>query len=85
MLNERCMQIQYFQDKLRWGYSSRGVFSIKEAYNINTRGGEEWEEIWRNKWIVNPWTKHATLNWLVIKRIIMTGENLKKRGFEGPS
>ena len=36
-------------DVLRWGYSDKGVFNIKEAYNIRIRNdvvvGELWKKI----------------------------------------
>ena len=42
VLKERCIH-KKGQDKLRCEYLFKGVFSIKEAYNINNRGEEEHE------------------------------------------
>ena len=41
-------------DTLRWGYSQKGTFSIKEAYNIKIRCQEEEDEIWKKIWTSNP-------------------------------
>ena len=36
-LQERCILIKNGDDTLIWGYSQKGTFSIKEAYNIKIR------------------------------------------------
>ena len=33
-LQERRMRIQRGPDKLRWGYQSKGLYNIREAYNL---------------------------------------------------
>ena len=33
-LNKRFIKVQEGPDVLRWGYTSRGAFNIKEAYQI---------------------------------------------------
>ena len=35
-------------DVLIWGYLDKGVFNIKEAYNIRIRNDTEVEELWKN-------------------------------------
>ena len=75
-LQERCVQIRNGDDKLRWGYSQKGMFSIKEAYNIKIRGQMEEDEIWGKVWTSNPWPKVAIFCWLVVRGRILTGENL---------
>eukprot|EP00253_Pinus_taeda_P002895 PITA_02895 len=72
-------------DILRWGKSTKGFFTVKEAYYLATRqeGEEEdidWKQIWRNKW----WPKVTIFAWLVGKRRILTWDKLQKRGFQGP-
>ena len=64
---------------------SKGFFRIKEAYDIKTGGGEEREEIWRKVWNMNSCPKTTTFSWLELKRRILIGDNLKKRGMQNPS
>ena len=75
-LHRRYVRVKEGSDILRWGYKEKGIFSIKEAYNlkINQQGDEE--GIWRKVWTVNHWPKVALFIWLVIKGIIITSENL---------
>ena len=42
---------------LRWGYTDRGMFSIKEAYNIQIENRVGEEEIWKKIWTLNLWPK----------------------------
>ena len=42
---------------------------------------EKWTKIWRGNW----WPKIAAFCWLVIKRRILTWDNIQKRGLAGPS
>ena len=71
-------------DVLRWGYLDKGVFNIKEAYNIRIRNDAEVEELWKKISTLNLWPKVTTFAWLTVKGHILTGENLRKRGFQGP-
>ena len=43
----RFVRVREGPDILRWGYKEKGIFSIKESYNlkIGLQGGEE--GIWR--------------------------------------
>ena len=72
-------------DILHWGYAKKGAFSIKEAYNIKIHSNEEENGLWKKNWVTNQWPKVAKFSWLVSKGRILTGENLKKQGFIGPS
>ena len=45
VLQEHCILLKEGDDVLRWGYSQRGSFSIKESYNIRFRIQEEEEDI----------------------------------------
>ena len=71
-------------DVLRWGYLEKGIFNIKEAYNIRIGKGTEDGEIWKKLWTLNLWPKVTTFAWLTVKGHILTGENLKRRGIQGP-
>ena len=78
-LHEICIKIQMVLDKLRWGYSPKGIFSTNEAYDIWTNNGEMQEEaMWKKVWKENAWPKVATFLWLVMHHRIITWENLKK-------
>ena len=61
------------------------MFNIKEAYNIQIGNHTEDEEIWKKIWTLNFWPKVATFSWMIVKGRILTGENLRKRGIQGPS
>jgi len=70
---------------LRWGYKTKGNFSIKEAYQIlSTSGPEDLENTWKQIWNSNWWPKVTHFIWLVIKGRILTWDQLQKRGFQGP-
>jgi hypothetical protein len=73
-------------DILRWGHSASSNFSVKEAYGIqcnhnNQQGDNIWSKIWRKE----LWPKVSTFLWLIIHNRILTWDNLRKRGFTGPS
>ena len=84
-IRKRCLRSQEGPDILRWGYSPKGSFSVKEAYSIRMTRIEEKEDIWRKIWEVNLWPKVALFVWLVVRKRILTGENLRKWGIVGPS
>ena len=84
-LNNRYVRIKDGAGRIRWGYSQKGMFSIKEAYNIKIRGQTEEDENWGKVWASNPWPKVAIFCWLVVRGRILTGENLWHRGIQGPS
>ena len=75
-LNSRVIHVKEGVDRIRWGYSQKGMFSIKEAYNIKIRGQAEEDEIWEKVWTSNPWPKVAICCWLFVRGRILTWENL---------
>ena len=85
-LNKRRIPILEGPDVIRWGYSNKGTFSIKEAIHLQQDGSEvpqddKWRKIWQHKF----WPKIALFCWLLIRGRILTWENLVKRGMTGPS
>ena len=76
-LNTCIIGVKEGADRLRWGYSQKGMFSIKEAYNIKIRGQAEDDDIWAKVWTSNPWPKVSIFCWLVVRGRILTGENLR--------
>lgn len=78
-LESRKIKIRPGPDILRWGKSTRGTFTVKEAYYLSTqqeREGEttDWKIIWRNKW----WLKVNIFAWLVGKERILTWDKIQK-------
>jgi hypothetical protein len=73
-------------DILRCGYSTAGTFTIKEAYFLHSNPqGEIKEPIWSKVWNPALWPKVSTFLWLVVHNQTLTWDNLRKRGFIGPS
>ena len=71
---------------IRWGYSNRGTFSIKEAFQIQQSGeGYHQEEKWKKIWHHHFWPKIASFCWLLLRHRVLTWDNLLKRGMNGPS
>ena len=70
---------------LRWGYTDRGSFSIKEAYNIRLGNQVEDDGTWKKIWTSNLWPKVALFVWLVVRGRILTSENLRRHCVQGTS
>ena len=73
-------------DKLIWGYDNSGNLNPKEALGLltgthNMEPEAKWGKIWTGGW----WPKVSVFCWLVIKRCILTWDNLQIRGIYGPS
>eukprot|EP00253_Pinus_taeda_P017014 PITA_17014 len=85
-LNQRKITPSTQPDKLRWGHTSRGVFTTKEAYTIRyEHSTTERDQLWTHIWQSRLWPKVSTFLWLLSKRRILTWDNLQRRGFIGPS
>jgi hypothetical protein len=85
-LDSRKILSQQGDDILRWGHSTTGTFNIQEAYHL--RAGHKSllrEEVWGKIWEAKSWPKINTFLWLVAHNNILTWDNLRKRGFIGPS
>jgi hypothetical protein len=85
-LAARKIPSQQGKDILRWGHSTTGAFNISEAYYI--KAGHKTlprEEVWGKIWDMKTWPKINTFLWLVAHNNILTWDNLRKRGFIGPS
>ena len=77
-MHRRSIRPEEGNDVLRWGYLEKGMFNIKEAYNIRIGNVAKDGEIWKKIWTLNLWPKIDTFAWLTVKGHILTGENLKK-------
>jgi hypothetical protein len=85
-LDARKILNQQGNDILRWGHTSTGTFNIQEAYRL--KAGHDslpTEAIWSKIWETNSWPKISTFLWLTAHSSILTWDNLRKRGFIGPS
>jgi ribonuclease HI len=82
----RKIPIKEGPDILRWGHSASGNFSVKEAYYLQGNyHNQEMDNIWSKIWNKALWPKVSTFLWLIIHNRILTWDNLRKRGFIGPS
>jgi exonuclease III len=73
-------------DILRWGHSTSGTFSVKEAYYLQENlPGQGPDSIWSKVWQPFIWPKVSFFLWLTAQNRILTWDNLMKRGFTGPS
>jgi hypothetical protein len=74
------------EEKLRWARNNGGEFNLKEAWNyIVDQNQEDLAQQWGNIWGSPQWPKIKMLKWIVLHNQILTWENLRKRGFIGPS
>jgi len=73
-------------DILRWGYTTKGQYTIKEGYYIQSQQiNQIAQPLWKNIWAQKHWPKVQYFLWLLSHRRILTWENLQKRGMIGPS
>jgi hypothetical protein len=88
---QECMQLRKIpfkdgRDILRWGHSTSGIFSVKEAYHLQTNPPNQAPEgIWSKVWQPFLWPKISLFLWLTAQNRILTWDNLIKKGFTGPS
>ena len=71
-MHKRFVRVKEGPDIMRWGYTDRGSFSIKEAYNIRLGHQREADGIWRKIWTSNLWPKVALFVWLLVRGRILT-------------
>ncbi|XP_059310048.1 uncharacterized protein LOC132061211 [Lycium ferocissimum] len=70
------------RNTLEWKADSKGNFTVKSAYRdlcstTNQEAGWPWRMIWKTK---IPY-KVNCFSWLLAKEVVLTHENLNKRGF----
>jgi hypothetical protein len=86
MASQRKICISEGPNILRWGHTPSGTFTIKEAYFLQEKFHNQLKEhIWHIIWRSKLWSKVSTFLWLMVHNQILTWDNLRKRGFIGPS
>lgn len=70
-VESRKIKVRTGEDILGWGKSTRGTFTVKEAYYLmgqqeRAKENTEWKTIWDSKW----WPKITLFAWLVAKEIL---------------
>eukprot|EP00253_Pinus_taeda_P015442 PITA_15442 len=84
-LKKRKILKEVGEDKLRWGYEEKGIFTAKEAYKILLKDRLNKDKLWEKIWKPPIWPKISTFLWLLAHNRILTWDNLGKRKFAGPS
>jgi hypothetical protein len=85
-LGKRKIAVSEDEDQLRWGRENGGEFNLKEAwYYIVDQDQEDPTQQWGKIWSNPQWPKIKMFEWLVLHNRILTWENLRKRGYIGPS
>jgi len=85
-LDSRKILSQQGNAILRWGHTSTSTFNIQEDYQLKAgHGSLPREEVWNKIWETKYWPKISTFLWLTMHNNILTWDNLRKRGFIGPS
>jgi len=85
-VESRKVKARTGKDIIRWGKSTKGTFTVKEAYYLTdqqdvTERNQDWKVFWGKNW----WPKITIFAWLVAKHKILTWDKLQKKGFSGPS
>eukprot|EP00253_Pinus_taeda_P026308 PITA_26308 len=86
ILNKRKIRTSSASDQLRWGKKGNDIYTLKEA-RIQLEQNELGEFLpWSTK-ISNSlfWPKIKTFLWLLMQGKTLTWDNLRKKGFSGPS
>jgi hypothetical protein len=85
-LGRRKITVTEGEDQLRWGQKDGGEFNLKEVQHYMADPGQDdpvqhWDKLWNNP----QWPKIKIFQWLILHNRILTWDNLRKRGFTGPS
>jgi hypothetical protein len=85
-LGRRKITVTEGEDQLRWGKKDGGEFNLKEVWHYMADPDQDdlaqhWDKLWNNP----QWPKIKIFQWLILHNRILTWDNLRKRGFTGPS
>ena len=67
-LNNRHVRTHPGDDKLQWGYTEKGSFTMKESYDILTKYDTlPTDKKWGNLWKKKLWPKISICSWLLMR------------------
>ena len=79
-LSPSCLSIK---DRVGWGKT--GQYNVKEGYNLISKEHMSAEKVWKLVWHPDSIPKVNMFTWLLLHNKLLTAENLRKRGIQGPS
>jgi hypothetical protein len=87
ILQDRKINLNNKDDKLRWALSNDGTYKVKEGYKLilNSQRREEISIPMNLCWDPAILPKAGIFLWAALQNSILTADRIKKMGFEGPS
>ncbi len=70
------------RDEVMWRWDNSGRFSVKSLYNFLKDGGVV-DRRWTQLWTIPTPLKVKIFVWLLIRKKVLTADNLSKRGWSG--
>ncbi len=77
-----AISIGNIKDEIRWSWDNSGRFSVKSLYNFLQDGGVV-DKRFAQLWKIGTPLKVKIFVWLVLKKRVLTADNLLKRGRSG--
>lgn len=86
LVSRRCSSLQD-GDVLAWSPNPKGVYTISSGYQglLSQRLDAVEVHWWKNVWNKFSWSKCNCFIWTLARNRCLTWDNIRKRGFEGPS
>lgn len=81
-LTSRRIRFNTGSDVLRWGYTLKGIYTTKEAYQLMFQTQESTDSTWNRICTTGIWPKVSTFIWLLYHQRILTWDNLIKEDFK---
>ena len=87
VLENRICSSLVGRDCLAWSPSPKGRFTVAQGYATLDKNLHDLAEVnwWKKAWSFFSWPKCNFFVWLLAQQKCLTWENLRKRGFQGPS
>lgn len=64
-LTNRKIKVNTGSDVLRWGYTPKGTYTTKEAYQIMSQTQEPNDPTWNCIWTTGIWPKVSAFIWVL--------------------
>lgn len=84
-ITNRQIRVHTKSDVPRWGYTPKGTYISKEAYQLMCQTEEPIDPPWQCILTTGIWPNVSTFIWLLYHQRILTWDKLIKRGFHVPS